>query len=146
MVRVVNMKKIYFRKISRGIYQLEKKFAIITRLRPYTTVQTGCITLDVTGLLILEPLYVSDGPSGPTLDTKSSIRGAFVHDALYRLMRRGLLDLSYRKDADEEIRDLCIEDKMYKWRANLWYRMLRIAGEKNAIYNKKDCLILCAPY
>jgi hypothetical protein len=34
------------------------------------------------GLLFISVGYSSDGPSGPTINTKSFILGAFVHDAL----------------------------------------------------------------
>ena len=60
-------------------------------------------------------------------------------------MRRGLLKLAWRKLWDELIRDTCIEDGMYKWRAKTWYRVLRIAGKKNAQYDPKDCKVLKAP-
>ncbi len=41
------------------------------------------ITLLREGLLFISAGYSSDGPSAPTIDTKSFMLGAFVHDALY---------------------------------------------------------------
>jgi hypothetical protein len=44
------------------------------------------ITLLREGLLFISVGYSSDGPSGPTIDAKSFMLGAFVHDALYEAM------------------------------------------------------------
>lgn len=60
-----------------------------------------------------------DGPSGPTIDTKEFMRGAFVHDALYQLIREGHLLMRDRKQADKILRRMCIEDGMSRFRA--WY-------------------------
>lgn len=126
-------KKVYYRKFATGLYQLAKPFQVMTKIKPDKVITIENIVMYPTGLLVMDKNYVSDGPSGPTIDTKSSIRGAFVHDAGYRLMRRSMLPIETRKAWDEEIRDLCIEDGMYVWRAKLWYRMLRLFAAKNAM-------------
>lgn len=53
------------------------------------------------GLLLIGDGFACDGPSGPTLDTTAFIYAAFVHDALYALIRAGVLPQSYRKKADQ---------------------------------------------
>lgn len=74
--------------------------------------------------------YCWDGPSGPTIDTKNSIRASLYHDVLYQLIREGVLDPKCRKRADEIFYETCIEDGMNKVRAWSWYKALRLAGGK----------------
>lgn len=71
------------------------------------------------GLLTMKKGYAWDGPSGPTIDTKNFMRGSLVHDALYQLMRNGQLAPQWREGADQELRRICREDGMNRFRA--WY-------------------------
>ena len=85
---------------------------------------TEYIDLSTDGLLTIKKGYAWDGPSGPTRDTKSFMRGSLVHDALYQLMRNGLLPSSCREDADQELHRICREDGMNRFRA--WYILLGV--------------------
>lgn len=71
------------------------------------------------GTLFIFKGYAWDGPSGPTIDTKTFMRASLVHDALCQLIAEGKLDKKYRKRADEILREICLEDGMSKFRA--WY-------------------------
>ena len=46
--------------------------------------------------------YAWDGPSGPTIDTRNSLRASLVHDVLYQAMREGGLPRTFRRRADLE--------------------------------------------
>ena len=70
-------------------------------------------------VLTVHAHYAWDGPSGPTFDTKTFMRGSLFHDALCQLIGEGLLDKKYRKYADQLLRQICLEDGMSKFRA--WY-------------------------
>ena len=77
--------------------------------------------------LTVEERYAWDGPSGPTIDTKSFMRGSLIHDALYQLMREGHLDRKvWRLYADKLLRKLCLEDGMSKFRAWYVYNAVRL--------------------
>ncbi len=94
-------------------------------------------TLQADGRLWISRGYAWDGPSGPTLDTKTFMRASLVHDALYQLLREtdfGRPDQRERrrKLADDVLLDICIEDGMWKWRARWVYAALRAAGEEAA--------------
>jgi hypothetical protein len=69
------------------------------------------------GVLLIEKGYAWDGPSGPAIDTPNFMRGSLVHDALYQLIRMRELPTFCRRQADEVLRDICIEDGMSKIRA-----------------------------
>jgi hypothetical protein len=105
---------------------------------------TEFITLTPEGELIIRSGYAWDGPSGPTFDTPSSIRGSLVHDALYQLLRAELLPIDARDIADQELYRICVEDGMWKWRARLWLRAVRkcAAGAADPVHKKP---LLVAP-
>lgn len=87
-------------------------------------IKTEYIELFPDGVLTIKSGYAWDGPSGPTRDTKSFMRGSLVHDALYQLMRNNLLPSSCRENADQELHRICREDGMNRFRA--WYVLLGV--------------------
>lgn len=108
-------------KYQKGFkYQCYEDYTVFVDIYPKQHIETDFLILTVDGYLTIKKGYASDGPSGPTFDTEDSIRGAFVHDALYQLMRLGLLPQSCRKQADRMLRILCEEDGMNPLRAELW--------------------------
>jgi hypothetical protein len=71
------------------------------------------------GVLFIYPRYAWDGPSGPTFDTDTFMRGSLVHDVICQMCEEGLIDKKYRKVGDELLKKICLEDGMSKFRA--WY-------------------------
>jgi len=116
------MRKIHYR--SGYKYQLAEDYSAEVVIRPDEKIETDFIDLDEQGLLTIKAGYAWDGPSGPTRDTKSFMRGSMVHDALYQLMRNGLLPSNCREDADQELHRICREDGMNRFRA--WYVLLGV--------------------
>ena len=104
-------------------YQLVKPYFVATGITGYSG-STEYLNLSKEGFLIIRKGYAWDGPSGPTYDSKNSLRGSLVHDALYQLMRLGLLPESCREQADKLLHDICVEDGMNNFRANLWKTMV----------------------
>lgn len=102
----------------------------------YVRIKDGRITIMVG--------YAWDGPSGPAIDTKNSMRASLVHDALYQLMRIGAVSLAFRKRADSLYKQHCIEDGMSRIRAAWQYAALRVFGRRHA-RPAKDSPILTAP-
>ena len=110
-------------------YQMVKPLTVVTRVTPRFYINTRYIELGTNGTLHIRTGFAWDGASGWTIDTKSSMRASAVHDALYKLIRMGRLDrVGVREQADEEFLRLCLEDGMWKWRARVWFRALRIGG------------------
>ena len=90
-----------------------------TNITPPEAVVTKYISLYPSGLLVVRPGYAWDGPSGPTYDSKNSIRASLAHDALYQLMRMKLVDVGWRTDADILLDSILKQDGM--WAARRWY-------------------------
>ena len=103
----------------------------------------GWAKIDGSVLSIMEN-YCWDGPSGPTFDTKTFMRGSLVHDALYQLMREGVLISKYhRKKSDETMAKINKEDGMNKFRVWYTYAAVRMFGWLYS--NKQKSKILTAP-
>ena len=93
-------------------YQLADDYSYHTPFRPKTDLCIDYVTLFTDGLLCICKGYAWDGPSGPTVDTKSFMRGSLVHDVLYQLMYHELLPYKNKKDADRTLINICKEDGM----------------------------------
>jgi hypothetical protein len=100
-------------------YQLAAPFAVTTKIRPETEKHVDqFVRLTTDGRLEIGAGYAWDGPSGPTVDTPTFMRGSLVHDALYQLMRDADLDRKrWRRAADQELVRLCREDGMGRVRS-----------------------------
>lgn len=117
--------KIKYRDASRLKYQLLEDWSVPTTIEGAAANIAGFITLRQDGLLTIHAGYAWDGASGPTLDTKSSMRASLAHDALYQLERAGHLGQEWREAADEVLYRLCMQDGMWGWRARMWLWAVR---------------------
>lgn len=125
-------------------YQLAGDYIVQTRIMPLTSINTLFIDLDTTGLLTIRAGYAWDGCSGPTLDTKNTMRGGLVHDAFYQLTRGDFLSQGQRKDIDREFHKILREDGVLKFRAWYYYQAVRKFGlSASSAENRKK--ILTAP-
>ena len=86
------------------------------------------IALGSGGDIHIKKCYAFDGPSGPTIDTDNSMRGALVHDALYQLMREKLIPITCREAADRTFYNTLREDKMCYIRAQAWLKTVRLVS------------------
>ncbi len=83
------------------------------------------------GLLEIHSGYRWNG-SNVVFDTRACMRASCVHDVGYQLMQLGKLDISYRDYFDQMYRDMCIEDGMWRWHANIRYWGLKHFAGKYA--------------
>ena len=95
-------------------------------------VSTEWLELDPDGTLRIRAGYAWDGASGPTYDSKSSMRASLYHDALYQAERLGLVSIEWRAAIDSMFRRVCLEDGMLAPRAWLWYHAVRIFAKPAA--------------
>jgi hypothetical protein len=107
-------------------YQLKETYTVAIEIKPPAPLGNDYLRLDVDGHLTINKGYAWDGPSGPTLDTATFMRGSLIHDALYQLMREGFLDPEEnRETADRILRRICLEDGMWPPRAWWVYQAVR---------------------
>ncbi len=122
------MAQIYIKYRSGYKYQLVEEYEVKVSVTPKNDIKTDFIELSTDGMLVLKNEYAWDGPSGPTIDTPDFMRGSLVHDALYQLMRMGLLGRDNKDSADRALQKICIEDGMMKMRAWWVYRGVKLGG------------------
>lgn len=113
-------------------YQLRMPYQCKISLKPEHYIGTGYIRLYTDGGLGLTNGYAWDGPSGPVAHGGTIMRGSLIHDALYQLLREGLLPPDARDAADRVLQAICIEDGMPRWKAWLVYQAVRRFGRPAA--------------
>lgn len=122
-------------------YQLAEDYTVRVPILPPEDVITDWYALTASGVLLVKKGYAWDGASGPTFDTKSSMRPSLIHDVFCQMMRARLLDYDRWHDAVNALfKAHCIEDGMWRWRAALWHAAVEFAnsghpdqGEANPI-------------
>lgn len=116
-----------YESLAKWKYRLTDELVLQCRIRGVYC-RTEYIELRDDGSLVLRKGYAWDGPSGPTIDTASSMRGSAGHDALYQLISLHAIPASMRARADLDLRTWCIEDGMLPFRADYWYEGVRAFG------------------
>ena len=104
-------------------YQLAKDEVFIVPIHQ-EPIETQFIDL-IDGTLTVKSGYAWDGASGGAWDDNHNLRASLQHDALYQLMRKGLLSQEYRKTIDYTLYCTCLEDGMNKIRARFYYWAVR---------------------
>ena len=133
-----------------GGYQLHADYTVQTPLRPkdIVTEDDDYCVLTKDGVLSIRKGYVWDGPStGPfksLSSTKTFMRPSLVHDAMHQLARQNLWFRAYKSKFDDLLQAQCIEDGMWKRRANVWVFMLKKFA-KDSVTEKGERKIITAP-
>ena len=110
-------------------YQLKFDFLCWVNVFPDKDIVTKYIELTTRGELLIRAGYAYDGPSWPAIDTENFMCSSLAHDALYQLMREGLLDRKkLRKIADEDLRRMSVEAGMSRARARVVWIAVRLFG------------------
>jgi len=113
-------------------YQITREYTCFVGIFNYEY-ESDFLKLTPTGWLTVKKYYCFDGPSGPTIDTKTNMRGALIHDALYQLMRLGVIAEKYADTANKLFKQICREDGMCWLRAQLYFWGVNTSiAEKNA--------------
>jgi hypothetical protein len=123
-------------------YQIVKDYAVQTSIFPPEDVTTRFLTLTKKGILQTRSGYAWDGPSGPTIDTKTFMRGSLGHDGIFQLIRMGKIDPKFRIAGDIDLRRICLEDKMCGFRAWYVYHSVSKFAESAADPDNKKKIII----
>lgn len=112
-------------------YQLAETYTLHTPIVG-EVINDDYFTLEEDGILTVKKGYAWDGASGPTFDSKSSMRPSLIHDVFCQAMRDGRLDYERWQDTvNEFFKQMCIEDGMWRVRANLWHSAVEFADAGN---------------
>ena len=98
-------------------YQLAETYVYETGIFSNNGGGNDWVYIEPSGRLTILKGYAWDGPSGPALHTKDFLRGSLVHDALYQLIRTGVLYEQDQEKADLILKAIVLEDGMNKLRA-----------------------------
>lgn len=120
-------------------YQLSRPCVLASSVCPPENIITDFYEILSDGTLIGQTGYAYDGPSGPTIDSKSAMRPALGHDIVYQAMREGLLPWSYKKAIDDDFYRWLREDGMWKFRAKIWHKAVTKRGGKEPDNPYKEC-------
>ena len=122
------------------VYVLTDEFncTLPKRSAPKFTGQDAFVVYE-NGKLTIKAGFAWDGPSGPSIDTKAFIRASLVHDALYRLMSKGVIQANEtnRYFSDLVMKALNLAGGMTRFRA--WYTFLAVHffGKKHSKRRRK---------
>jgi len=122
--------KLYYR--DGFLYQVHKTIRFSTNIKIDEPIRIAFADLSQFGLLVVYAGYAWDGPSGPTKWIaaclpgqwlkdkwlKTIMKGSAAHDALYEFMRKELLDIKWRPEADATMLRICKKAGMS--RPRLW--------------------------
>ena len=100
-----------------------------SRIRPARPGGNNFVELSASGVLIIRRGYAWDGASGPAIDTENWRTSSGVHDALYQLIREGVLTMDQREAADDLMRDILLGKEMWVVRAVISHFAVRQLGE-----------------
>jgi hypothetical protein len=107
---------------------IERYSAIMPFCPPYD-IRTEFVDFFRDGTLVIREGF-NFSANWPAINTDESQRGSCEHDALYILMKLGLLDRSiYREKVDLRLYETLREDGMLDFRAWYWYKAVRVGGD-----------------
>jgi len=88
------------------------------------------IGINTSGQLWIYKGYTWDGASNPAIDTDNFMIASLVHDALYQLIREGVIDKDDKDKCDRILRKICLEQGMSKLRSWWVYQGVKRFGYK----------------
>ena len=136
--------QITYRDLPTWKYQLLEDWTTRTEMKGFD-IENSLFELERDGWLSVYRGYAWDGPSGPTIDTKSFMRASVVHDVFYQCIREGKLPPSRRKLADRELVRYAKLDGMNPVRRFYAFWSLRAFAGGAAKLIKKPMKVLTAP-
>jgi hypothetical protein len=135
---------ILYTNTRRWRYKLAAAASCMTPYRPKKRIVTSHITLETTGVLTCAEGYAWDGASAPAVNTKNFRLPSLFHDAIYQLLRLGLLEFAEdaRLAADKLLVEHLKRSGMWLARRAWVYSAVRLRGASAAspkdeeFYNK----------
>lgn len=106
-------------------YQLVEDAVFQLDFAPPAPIDNDLIAFDANGVLTCRRWFAFDGGTG-AIDTKAAMPGFCAHDALYYLLRQGLLPPEYRKRCDKAMIRIHKANGVWFPRLRILYRGVRL--------------------
>ena len=126
-------------------YRLFKQVIVKVPILLEDPAVTSFIKMSTDGILTIKKGYSWDGCSGPTWDDKTNLRAGLIHDALYQLMRLGMIPQKNKDAADRELQRIMVEDGAFKIRAWYFYQAVKTFGGRACSLGYDPYQVLTAP-
>lgn len=133
--------------MKQTLYYIKSKYTIsksvhyqLRKIQPIAPIRTRFYSLTMNGLLVVKAGYAYDGPSGPTIDTPSTMFCALVHDVMYEMFRKEQLSLDWRGEADEELSEIGKACGANPYRMEIWEWGVDKFAEKHALPENKKIM------
>lgn len=84
----------------------------------------------VKGLIVPKAGFCFE-PSGPTIATKSIMRGVCLHDVGYWLIRNGYLEPYWKEHFDDLMHEVHLKDNVWQFRADYFHRGVKTFGDSS---------------
>ena len=120
-MKYVKRKKYKYRLYNRFFYQVDI-IGVKMSQSSFLTLTNGCLDI--------RKGYTWDGATDPAIDTANFMKASLVHDALYQLIREGVIDRDERNKCDKILQTICIQEGMSKIRAWFVYQGVKRFGGK----------------
>lgn len=102
-------------------YVLNDDYTVFTGIHPPQDIVYPFFTIGEDGWLRVKAGFAWDGASGPTLDSRSSMRPSLVHDCFCQAAKERKIDYkAFAPQYNALFRRMCVEDGMWPIRADIW--------------------------
>ena len=91
-------------------YKMVHNYSVQLDFAPEEDIRWDYYTFSKRGVLMLYRGYMWDGVSGPMIDTKNTMRPGGIHDAGFRMIRRGHMPVSSKHNWDLAFKNTLKED------------------------------------
>ena len=131
-----------YSRITKYKYRLEEAEIFHTRILG-RTIEHKYFLLSSDGRLVVREGYLWDGVSGPTYDSKNTMRPGLGHDAKYHMIRLMLIPLDMKPLADKEFKQDLLSAGVVKFRAAYYYQAVKLFGASSCVPgNTKTTIIM----
>ena len=114
------MSDLYYQDVRKYKYRVHKLCEFETNITGYD-IEHQYFCLYPNGKLFINPEYLWDGCSGPTWDTKNTMKAGLGHDALYQMIRLRLIPLREKEKIDLWFKHRLLKDGVWSFRADYYH-------------------------
>ena len=105
--------RVKYRRLPHYKYQTCETLVFLTDICPNEDIIHPYFTIQKDGMVTVNAGYSYDGASGPSIDTKSFMRGSLIHDVFFQAHQFRLgLPIDWMPKANDLLIRICKEDGM----------------------------------